>query len=142
MAHAILVDEVTKRGLSIDVYSAGVIDFSDQPQLEETSATCRRYHTQPPAECPTFAAQLPLDSIDRFLVMEQFHADALTDDFGVLACRVTLLGSFDPQRRGAEIPDPFGLGRRAYRESFELIRDCLIEYLDTTDDQFDRPSSP
>src|SRR4051812_11813397 len=123
MAHAIFADEVEKRRLSIRIYSAGVIDFSDQPQLAETSETCSRYETSPPAESPRFVRQLPLDTIDRFLVMEHFHANVLVHDFGVAKDRVTLLGDFDPKGRGAEIPDPFGRGRRAYQESYELIRD-------------------
>lgn len=142
MAHAIFADEVKKRHLPINVYSAGVIDFSDQPQLEETFETCARYHTTAPAESPTFVRQLPLDSIDRFLVMEQFHANALTYDFGVSPDRVTLLGTFDPRGRGVEIADPFARGTQAYRESYELIRDCLIHYLDSAADQFAGPSRP
>src|SRR5207253_1395456 len=81
MAHAIFVDEVKKRALPIEVYSAGVLDFSDQPQLEETAMTCLRNNTSPPPESPTWVRQLPLDAIGRFLVMEQFHADALTRDY-------------------------------------------------------------
>jgi len=34
MAHAILTDEVQKRSLDIDIYSAGIVDFSDQPPLD------------------------------------------------------------------------------------------------------------
>src|SRR3989440_4693773 len=102
MAHAIFVDEAKKRALPIEVYSAGVLDFSDQPQLEETSMTCLRNNTSPPPESPTWVRQLPLDSIGRFLVMEQFHADALTSDCDISPDRIRLLGSFDPQRRGIE----------------------------------------
>jgi protein-tyrosine phosphatase len=138
MAHAILADEVKKRGLAINVYSAGVIDFTDEPQLEETSETCLRYQTSPPADTPSFVRQLPLDSIDRFLVMEQFHAEMLVHNFAVDSERVSLLGNFDPQGRGVEISDPFGKGRRAYQESYELIRDCITEYLN----QFGRQSNP
>jgi hypothetical protein len=83
MAHAILVDEATKRSLDIDIYSAGVLDFSDQPPLDETSNCCLYYNTPPPKLTPTWVGQLPLDSIDRFLVMEQNHADALENEFGI-----------------------------------------------------------
>jgi len=131
MAHAVFVDEAKKRALPIEVYSAGVLDFSDQPQLQETLTTCLRNHTSPPPESPTWVGQLPLDAIDRFLVMEQFHADALTRDYGVPPDRISFLGSFDPQRRGAEITDPFGLGDAVYERQYQLIRDCIVGYLDT-----------
>ena len=135
MAHAILVDEALKRSLDIDIYSAGIIDFSDQPPLRETSSTCLHYNTPPPKMTPTWVGQLPIGSIDRFLVMEQSHADALQNQFGVSADRVTLLGSFDPKQRGSEIPDPFFSYREeVYRSSYRLIRDCIIEYLNSADE--------
>jgi protein-tyrosine-phosphatase len=132
MAHAILADEALKRSLAIDIFSAGTLDFSDQPPLIETSTTCLHYHTPVPKQTPTWVAQLPLDSIDRFLVMEQRHADALQDQFGVSPDRISLLGTFDPKRRGAEIDDPyFSYSEEVYRSSYRRIRDCIIRYLDT-----------
>ena len=132
MAHAILVDEVRKRSLSIDIYSAGIRDFSDQPPLLETSSTCLHYNTPPPKVRPTWVGELPLRSIDRFLVMEQVHADALQSEFGISADRISLLGDFDPKRRGVEIDDPFfSYSEQIYRSSYELIRDCVVGYLET-----------
>src|SRR5258708_30475436 len=79
MAHAICVAEVKKRSLSIEVYSGGILDFSDEPTLIETSITCLNHNTPPAKETPTSVGQLPLDSINRFLVMQHAHADALTE---------------------------------------------------------------
>ena len=134
MAHAIFVAEAEKRSLAVEIYSAGVFDFSDQPPLAETSFTCQQYKTPTPKESPTWVRSLPLDSINRFLVMEHDHADVLTSEFGISPERITLLGTFDPQRRGAEIADPFGHGKVVYERSYQLIRDCIIGYLDTTDE--------
>ena len=135
MAHAILTDAVLKRSLDIDIYSAGILDFSDQPPLDETSRTCLYFKTPPPKLTPTWVGQLPLDSINRFLVMEQNHADSLEHQFGISANRIALLGSFDPKQRGTEIPDPFfSFSEEVYRSSYGLIRDCIIEYLDTADE--------
>src|SRR5215471_1412174 len=126
MAHAILVDEARKRSLQIDVYSAGILDFSDQPPLIETSRTCLHYDTPSPKSTPTWVGQLALDSINRFLVMEHRHAAALQTEFGIDADRISLLGDFDPQHRGAEIADPFfTYSEEFYRKCYELIRDCL-----------------
>lgn len=134
MAHAIFVDEARKRSLAVEVYSAGVSDFSDQPPLTETSDTCLAHNTPPAKETPTWAGQLPLDSIDRFLVMEHSHADALTSEYGISPERISLLGTFDPRRRGAEIADPFGHDELVYNRSYQLIRECIVGYLDTTDE--------
>ena len=134
MAHAIFADQARKRSLRIDIYSAGILDFSDQPPLIETSRTCLHYHTPAPKETPTWIRELPLGSIERFLVMEQDHAEALRNSFGISADRISLLGSFDPQHRGVEIADPFGHCDLVYQESYRLIRDCIIGYLDSTNE--------
>lgn len=134
MAHAIFLAEARKRSLVVEVYSAGVFDFSDQPPLVETSITCLQHNTPPPKETPTWVRHLPLDLINRFLVMEQDHADVLTSEYGISSNRISLLGTFDPQRRGAEIADPFSHSSLVYERSYKLIRDCIIGYLDTTDE--------
>jgi protein-tyrosine-phosphatase len=134
MAHAIFVAEAHKRSLPVEIYSAGVFDFSDQPPLDETSMTCRQHNTPPPKETPTWVRELPLDSINRFLVMEHDHADILINEFGVSPKRISLLGTFDPQGRGVEIADPYGQSGQVYERSYQLIRDCVIGYLDATDE--------
>ena len=135
MAHAILVDEAQKRSLDIEIYSAGILDFSDEPPLDETSNTCIHFKTPPPKLTPTWVGQLPVAAIDRFLVMERNHADALERQFGVTADRITLLGTLDPKQRGAEIADPFfSYSEEVYRSSYRLIRECIIEYLNTADE--------
>jgi protein-tyrosine-phosphatase len=134
MAHAIFVDEAKKRSRAVEGYSAGVFDFSDAPALIETTTTCLQHNTPPPKETPTWVGRLPLDSITRFLVMEQDHADILASEFGIEPQRISLLGTFDPQQRGREIADPFSHSRLVYESSYKLIRDCIIGYLDTTDE--------
>lgn len=134
MAHAIFIDEARKRSLNIDIYSAGILDFSDQPPLDETSRTCLHFNTPSPKLTPTWVAQLPLTTIDHFLVMEQHHADALRNQFAIPQDRIMLLGCFDPKQRGEEIPDPyFSYSEEVYRSSYCLIRDCIIQYLDNID---------
>jgi protein-tyrosine phosphatase len=135
MAHAIMIDEARKRSLAIEVYSAGVVDFSDEPPLIETSRTCLHHNTPVPKQKPTFVAELPLDSIDEFLVMEQRHAVALQNEFGVSGDRISLLGSFDPKQRGSEIDDPFfSYSEEVYRSSYRIIRDCIVAYLEMAGD--------
>jgi protein-tyrosine-phosphatase len=134
MAHAIFLAEAKKRCLDVNVYSAGVLDFSNEPPLQETSTICVENDTPPPKETPTWVRQLPLDSIDRFLVMEQEHAYSLISNYGISPERISLLGTFDPQQRGVEIEDPFSRGSVVYDRQYKLIRDCIVGYLDTTDD--------
>ena len=134
MAHAILSSEVEKRGLPVDVYSAGVYDFRGEPPIDDTTRTCANHDTPAPSDVATWVRDLPLDSIKRFLVMERHHAEVLTERYGIESERVSLLGEFDPKQRGDEIADPFSHSSAVYEQSYLQIRDCIIAYLDATDD--------
>ena len=135
MAHAIFVAEAKRRQLPYDVYSAGVFDFTGAPAIRETTTTCELNNTPAPQEIATWVGDLPLESISRFLVMEQLHADVLRYEHGVSLNRIRLLGEFDPHNRGREIEDPFGQSNAVYQESYDLIRDCIVNYLDSTEEE-------
>ncbi|MGI9069274.1 MAG: hypothetical protein ACR2HX_23085 [Pyrinomonadaceae bacterium] len=132
IAHAIFFSEVEKRGLPVEVYSAGVCDFRGAPAIDDTTRTCALHNTPAPREVATWVRDLPLDSISRFLVMEQHHADMLIKTYGIAPERVSLLGEFDPEQRGVEIADPYSRGSVVYEECYGQIRDCIVNYLDTT----------
>ena len=134
IGHAILASEIEKRGLPIEVYSAGILDFRGAPAIADTTRTCARHNTPAPMEIATWVRDLPLDSITRFLVMEQYHADALIAKYGIEPERVSLLGEFDPQQRSLEIDDPFSKSSVVYEGCYEQIRACIVNYLDTTDE--------
>ena len=131
MAHAIFVAEAKRRRISCDVYSAGVFDFRGAPPIWETTNTCELNNTSAPDEIATWVGELPLESISCFLVMEQLHADVLRYEHGVSPDRIRLLGEFDPRGRGIEIEDPFGQSDAVYQKQYDLIRDCIVKYLDS-----------
>jgi protein-tyrosine-phosphatase len=134
MAHAILVAEVEKRGLPVEVYSAGAFDFRGAPAIDDTTRTCELHDTPAPSDVATWVRDLPLDSIARFLVMEKLHAEVLIEGYAIAPERVSLLGEFDPKQRGVEIADPFGQSSAVYERSYQRLRDCIIGYLDVTDE--------
>jgi protein-tyrosine-phosphatase len=142
MAHAIFVSEVEQRRLPVEVYSAGVLDFRGAPAIDDTTRTCNMHNTPAPRDVATWVRDLPLDSITRFLVMEQYHADALIGNFGIAPERVSLLGEFDPKQRGPEIDDPFSYSSAVYTECYGQIRDCIINYLNTTDELGNHEPTP
>jgi protein-tyrosine-phosphatase len=134
MAHAIFLAETKRRRLLVDVHSAGVFDFRGASAIRETTTTCEQNKTPAPQEIATWVRDLPLESIDRFLVMERLHAEVLINAYAISPDRVSLLGEFDPQNRSSEIDDPFGQSDAVYQQSYDLIRDCIVNYLDTTDE--------
>jgi protein-tyrosine-phosphatase len=134
MAHAIFVAETARRHLSVKTYSAGIYDFRDLPPVFETTTTCLQHNTPPAKEESTWVRDLPLDAIDRFLVMEHAHAEALVREFGVAPERITLLGEFDPQNRGREIADPIGQSSLVYDGCYRRIHECIVNYLENAEE--------
>lgn len=117
----------------MEVYSAGILDFRDAPRIDDTTTTCELHKTPAPDKAPTWICELPINSITRFLVMEHYHADAL-GGYGVSSDRISLLGEFDPKGRGAEIADPYAQSRTVYNQCYARIRECIVNYLETTQD--------
>ena len=72
------------------------------------------------------AAVPVLTVADLVLVMTRDHADWVHSRLPPLRGRVQLLGRWRDQQ---EIPDPYGQDRKAFESVFELIDDCVADWL-------------
>jgi len=133
MAHAIAVAEARKRNFAVNVLSAGVIDFGGALAVREARLVCDRHQTPMPKFISTCITGLDLSAAARVLVMEQLHIEALVAH-GLSRERISLLGEFDPQNRGPEIEDPMGQDISAFEQCYTRLRDCILHYLETTED--------
>ena len=135
MAHAIFDFESTRRGRRVNVLSAGVWSgFEGVLAAREARITCDRHGTPMPKFVSTHIASEDVSGATRVFVMEHSHVTALAADARILPERISLLGEFDPARRGAEIDDPIGQDTAAFERCYERLRDCIVHYLDTTSD--------
>jgi len=132
MAHAICIPEITKRGWTVQVYSAGTMDLTGTAPAIPTLVTCCQNSTPPQKDGSTFVRDSPLPTIDRFFVMEHEHVTALVTDYGVSPLRVSLLGTFDPKSKEPEIEDPMNQGSVEFDRCYSRIRRCIMHYFDTT----------
>ncbi len=66
--------------------------------------------------------------------MTKEHADILTKELPTVADRINLLGMFDPKKRGDELEDPIGKDSVAFDLCYERLRDCILYYLDSTNE--------
>ena len=134
MAHAIFAAEVKRRKLPITVVSAGTWDFGEVEAVAEARLTCDKRKTPMPKFLSTHIGKIDLSSVTRVFVMEHQHVTTLLAETSLPPERITLLGKYDPQQRGAEIDDPIGQNCEAFEACYERLRDCIMHYLDTTDD--------
>lgn len=131
MAHAIAVAEIAHRALPIQVYSAGLMHSAGLPPMVEALLVCDAHETPIPNAGATFVGDLPLATIQQFLVMEPRHAARLTATHGIAPERIALLSQFDPDPRGVTVRDPLNQGLAAFEACYQRLRDCLVHYLDT-----------
>ena len=134
MAHAIFAAEAKRRGLPVQVISAGVWDFSGEQAAPNAQLTCTRRQTPMPKLLSTHIQEIDLSRLTRIFVMEHSHVSTLLLETTVSPEQLTLLGKYDPHHCGLEIEDPIGQECDAFERVYDRIRDCIVHYLDTTDD--------
>ena len=134
MAHAILAAEVKHRGLPVTVLSAGTWDFGGAEAVREARLTCDRRETSMPKLLSTHIGNIDFSNVTRVFAMEHKHVSTLLAETAVAPERVTLLGTHDPLQRGDEIDDPIGQNCEAFEACYDRLRDCIVHYLNTTDD--------
>jgi protein-tyrosine-phosphatase len=135
MAHAICAAEIKRRGLSISVVSAGVADFDGVLVAYEARQVCQQHQMWMPKFASTYVGNVDLTAVTRTFVMERAHISRLLSVSTTLSPeRISLLGEFDPQKRGAEIEDPIGQDFAAFERCFERLQECIVHYLETTQD--------
>jgi protein-tyrosine-phosphatase len=134
MARAIFDAEVTRRGLQVTVWSAGIWDFEGEWAALDARLTCERQSTPMPKLLCTHLAKVDLSEATRVFVMERRHLDEVLAKTGLPPERVSLLGEFDPQHGGEEIEDPIGEDEAAFEVCYARLRACILHYLETTSD--------
>jgi len=129
MAHAIFVAEAKRRGLRVNVISAGIWDFEGTPTADEACLACERHQIPMQKFIATHIHNADLEGLTRVFVMEQKHVEALLAKTALPPDRISLLSKYDPQERGADIEDPMGQDAAAFDTCFRRIRDCIVNYL-------------
>ena len=134
MAHAIFFAEVKRRKLPITVLSAGTWDFGSTEAVTEAQLTCNKRQTPMHKLLSTHIGNIDFSNVTRVFVMEHKHVETLLAETSVPPERITLLGTHDPLQRGDEIDDPIGQNCEAFEACYGRLRECIMHYLDTTDD--------
>jgi protein-tyrosine-phosphatase len=134
MAHAIFAHELRRRGLHVSVTSASVVDMEEMQVAFHSRAACEHYGTPLQRAFSAFHASVDLKSAVRVFGMQRSHLDALQRNASVAPERLSLLGEFDPLRRGSEIDDPMGGTLEQHLACYRVLRDCILTYLDATDE--------
>jgi len=121
-----------------EVASAGVAAYPGQPMSPETASILKQ-HGVATADFASRPVERPLlEHATHVFAMTHGHLRALEDQYPHLADKFYLVTEFAdiPGRGvGADVPDPIGMGRRAYRQVAEVLGIAIpgiIAFIDQT----------
>lgn len=123
IAEAVLRERLNQPEVSIS--SAGTSALVGEPADALAVEVSRRYGFDLAPHRARQALPPLLLEADLVLVMTRAHADWVHERVPPLRGRVQLLGRW----RDQEIPDPYGLDRATFESVFELIDDCVADWL-------------
>jgi protein-tyrosine phosphatase len=128
-------DEASRRGLELEVGSAGVWAAAGRPAYEGAEIVARRHGLD---LGPHTARKLTRDlaeSVDLILAMEDGHLRLARDLAPNVPARLLTeyLQKSDP-RRGRQVPDPVGGWLARYEEAFDLLKASISGFLDQLED--------
>jgi protein-tyrosine phosphatase len=136
LAEAIFNHKIQQNGISnhFDVDSCGTSNYhiGDQPD-PRTLASAKKNGVN----INHLGRQLrpaDLERYDYILAMDQSNLDNifLLKDAEKYAEKISLLGKFDPEGKGAEVPDPYFGGEEGFQFVYEMLDrtlDCFIRHV-------------
>ncbi|MFQ3671233.1 MAG: hypothetical protein SNJ84_07220, partial [Verrucomicrobiia bacterium] len=129
MAHAICLARCAELSLPINVFSAGLLDYTGQYLVENAWLVCCKNGTPPAKSTSTFIRDLPIAQMDRFLVMEHRHQAILQEDYRMAPGIIGLLGAYDVNNKDHEIKDPIGRAPIEFEKCYSRLSLCVNNML-------------
>ncbi len=126
MAEGMLRERLRTAGRpDITVTSAGLIPWEGRPACELAVKVCRAVGVDIAGHRSTPIVRPLAEEADLILVMEKRHYRFIARRFPDARRKVVMLGAFDPEAPGSEIPDPIGEPLEIYLDVRERIRRCV-----------------
>lgn len=137
MAEGLFRKAVAKRP-DFSVGSAGVAAYNGTPASSDTLAVLKKAGAELDGFRSRRVSARILEEATHVFAMTSGHLQALEDEFPEFSDKFYLMGEFiEVPGKGVarDVPDPIGMGRRAYEEVakvFEQAIPTIIAYIDRT----------
>jgi protein-tyrosine phosphatase len=130
LAEALLRAEILRDGrLDLEVFSAGVLDMSGMPAVDEAILLAREAGADLSVHRSRFATPTVLSAADMVVVMERSHQEWLAQRCPEAVDRSRLLSDYAGPESGVapgeDVPDALGEDLDSYRRTFGIIRACI-----------------
>lgn len=129
MAEGILKDMAKKKGLKLNVTSAGTFAFDGQEVSRDAVHVMREEGIDISQHRSRIVHRDLVESADLIFTMSRSHKGELLKKYDFLKDKVYTLKEY-AYGREEDVEDPFGRGTSAYRKAKEEIKKALIEAID------------
>jgi len=129
MAEGLLKDMARKKGMDINVSSAGTFAFDGQEVSMEAVEVMKEEGIDIKNHRARIIHRDLLESADLILTMSSNHKKQLQNKYDFLKGKVYTLKEF-AYKKEEDIEDPFGRGIDAYKKAKEEIKEALKEIID------------
>ena len=132
MAEGLARAEANRRGMPVEVRSAGILGLEGRSAAANSIAACREVGVDITCHQSRGVTDNDVDWADAVLVMELRHQRKLHARHPELDGRVVLLGTFGGHQ---EIADPIGGWMWRFRRTRKLIERCISRFYDVLPQQ-------
>lgn len=129
MAEGLLKDMAEKRGIELDVTSAGTFAFDGQEVSEEAVEVMKEENIDIATHRARIIHRDLVESAHLILTMSRSHKRELLKKYDFIRDKVYTLKEY-AYGREEDISDPYGRGISAYRRAKEEIKEALKEIID------------
>jgi len=129
MAEGLLKDMAEKRGLKLEVTSAGVFAFDGQEVSKEAVEVMKEENIDIAKHRARIIHRDMVESANLILTMSKSHKRELLRKYDFIKDKIYTLKEY-AYGREEDILDPFGRGVKAYKKAKEEIKEALKEIIE------------
>ena len=129
MAEGLLKDMAEKKGIELNVTSAGIFAFDGEEVSRDAVDAMKEEGIDISQHRARIIHKDLVESADLILTMSRYHKMELLRKYDFLKGKVYTLKEY-AYGREEDISDPFGMGIGAYRKAREEIKEALREIID------------
>ena len=134
LAAAILKDKIRKQGLEnwLEVDSCGTSNYHIGSCADERTVASAAVNGVPIDHCARQLSKEDLEHFDFIFAMDRSnHENILRLSSGApVREKVKMMREFDPDRAGADVPDPYHGGIKEFTEVYQILDRCTSNFLE------------
>ena len=134
LAAAILKEKIRKQRLEkwLEVDSCGTSNYHIGSGADERTIASAVVNGVPIEHCARQLSKEDLEAFDFIFAMDRSNYDNILklSNGADMRLKVKMMRDFDPERKGADVPDPYHGGKKEFGEVYQILDRCTSAFLE------------